>query len=367
MNVSPSAGRDGAATIAFLNSWTDDPIEGSGTTVAIEQLKRGLASLGHHVVVFSNRDAPSRRSRVGRILYNIRILSRLRRERFDAVLGFDLDGFLVPGGTAERYLVSLKGIAADEARYEDRDVRRLLRMRAVLEEANTRHADRTLVTSRYCRHVAAEVYGLDEGELAVVPECIDLDAWRAMAEEDLPRKDPRPTILNVAHQYPRKDTETLLEAVSLLRHEYSDVQLRIVGIGPRLEFLRRRAAELDLHGNVAFLGAVRDRPHLMRQYFQSDLFCLPSRQEGFGIVFLEAMAAGLPVVAARAGAAPEVIGDEEVGLLFSPGDARELCNRLSQLLGDADLRHAFSSAARERVERFERRQVAQTMARALGI
>jgi phosphatidylinositol alpha-1,6-mannosyltransferase len=366
LNAIPRAGRDSAATIAFLNSWTDDPVEGSGTTVAIQQLERGLGALGHRVRVFPRRERLER-SKVGRILYNIRVLSYLRRERFDAVLGFDLDGFLVPRGAVDRYLVSLKGIAADEARYERRGVRRLLRMRACLERANTSHADRTLVTSEYCRRVARESYGLSDDVLAVVPECIDLDAWRAMAAADPPPRDPRPTILHVAHQYPRKDTGTLLKAISLLRHEYPGVQLRLVGVGPRLRFLRKRAEELDLRGNVRFLGAIRDRLRLMQHYFEADLFCLPSRQEGFGIVFLEAMAAGLPVVAARAGAAPEVIGDGEAGLLFEPGDAVELKNRLSQLLGDAELRRALSEAARERVQRYERRHVAMAFLQALGI
>ncbi len=366
MTVSPRPGPNGAATIAFLNSWTEDAVQGSGTTIAIQQLKQGIESLGHRVVELPNRNGTDN-SKVGRILYNIRLLSRLCRRRFDAVVGFDLDGFLIPPGAAGRYLVSLKGIAADEARFESRNVRRLLLMRSRLEQANTRHAFRTLVTSRYCRAVAREAYGLRNEELAVVPESIDLDAWRAVAAEAPPRADSRPTILNVAHQYRRKDTETLLQAVSMLRTEHPDVQLRVVGVGPRLEFLRRRAVELDLDRNVAFLGAVRSRANLMRHYFQSDLFCLPSRQEGFGIVFLEAMAAGLPVVAARAGAAPEVIDDGKVGLLFRPGDSRELHNRLSQLLGDADLRRAFSQAALERVERYERLHVAQAFLRALGV
>lgn len=366
MKLSPRAGRDGDATIAFLNSWTEDPVEGSGTTVAIRQLELGLQSLGHRVSQFPYREAWDR-SAFGRILYNIRIRSQLGRGQFDAVIGFDLDGFLVPPDQGGRYLVSLKGIAADEARYEQPDKRRLLRMRACLERINAHNAVRTLVTSRYCRRVAKQEYGLSPEKLVVVPESIDLHDWRAMASAGVSRTDPRPTILNVAHQYRRKDTETLLEAVSMLRHAYPDVQLRVVGIGPRLDFLRRRADELDLQPNVAFLGAVPDRLRLMRLYFQSDLFCLPSRQEGFGIVFLEAMAAGLPVVAARAGAVPEVIPDGEVGLLFNPGDARELSLRLAQLLGDDELRRAFSKSARERVEQYERRHVSQTFLRALGI
>jgi glycosyltransferase involved in cell wall biosynthesis len=146
-----------------------------------------------------------------------------------------------------------------------------------------------------------------------------------------------------------------------------DVQVRIVGIGPRLESLRRLADDLGLAPNLSFLGAVRDRVQLMRHYFEADLFCLPSLQEGFGIVFLEAMAAGLPIVAARAGATPEVVKENQVGLLFRPGDPGELSRLLARMLGDAELRCSFSAAALQRVEEYAQNKVASEFLRALGV
>ena len=100
--------------IAFLNSWSEDPIRGSGTAVAIRQLKLGLETLGHRVLAMPRRPG-SDGSGLQRLLYNLRILPWLRQRSFDAVVGFDVDGFLLPPAAAGGYCVSLKGVAADDA------------------------------------------------------------------------------------------------------------------------------------------------------------------------------------------------------------------------------------------------------------
>ncbi len=356
----------GSMKIAFVNTWTTDPVRGSGTAVAIQQLQLGLESLGHRVFPFTSRSGASARL-VDRLCANLRTVPRLRRSQFDALLGFDIDGCALSRAGTGSYFLALKGVSADEARFEAPAKRLKLRFQASLEMTNARNARRALVTSRYCAGTAERAYGLKREQLAIVPECIDLSVWREMRCQVLLRSDPRPTILSVAHQYRRKDTVTLLKALFLLRQRIPDVQVRIVGIGPRLDSLRRLADDLGLGPNLRFLGAVRDRIQLMRHYFEADLFCLPSLQEGFGIVFLEAMAAGLPIVAARAGATPEVVKENQVGLLFRPGDPGELSRLLARMLGDAELRRFFSAGALQRVEEYEQNKVAKEFLKALEI
>ena len=334
--------------------------------MAIRQLKIGLESLGHRVSPIRYESGPEG-TFVDRLRYNVRLLSKIRRVRCDSVLGFDVDGFGLSGAQAGNYFVALKGVAADEARFETSNQWIKLRLQASLEKRNVRKARKILVTSGYSRRIAERAYDLRSEQLAIVPEGIDLSDWRSMAQQEFPRPDQRPTILSVAHQYPRKDTATLLKAVSLLKLRFPHVQARIVGAGPRLPFLRRLATDLSLEQNVRFMGSIGDRLQLMRHYFEADLFCLPSLQEGFGIVFLEAMAAGLPIVAARAGATPEVVEEGQVGLLFEPGDAGELSRRLARLLGDEELRREFSRVAREKVEEYEGTRVAAEFIRELGI
>jgi glycosyltransferase involved in cell wall biosynthesis len=94
------------------------------------------------------------------------------------------------------------------------------------------------------------------------------------------------------------------------------------------------------------------------RYRRAAVFCLPSRQEGFGIVFLEAMVNAIPIVAARAAAVPETVADGEVGLLVDPDDPEALANRLALLLTDPERRRAMGEAGRRRVEAYRADRVA---------
>ncbi len=195
------------------------------------------------------------------------------------------------------------------------------------------------------------------------PEPIDLDRWRQAlnAEPEPPRAGN--TILCVAHLYPRKDVATLLAAMTRLS---ADAVLRVVGTGPELARLRRRAEELRLASRVEFLGHVAfDR--LAGEYRRADVFCLPSRQEGFGIVFLEAMAAGLPIVAARAGAVPEVVPDAMCGILVPPGSPDELAGALDRLLSSAGERHRMGEAGRRHVSIYDAPLVGARFLEAVGL
>src|SRR6185312_6514335 len=108
------------------------------------------------------------------------------------------------------------------------------------------------------------------------------------------------------------------------------------------------------------------RMRLAAEYRNATLFCLPSRQEGFGIVLLEAMAAGLPVVAARAAAIPEVVPEPLCGCLFEPGNEADLAHTLDALLGDATVRRDQSATARRHAARFDAPLVAAQFLHALG-
>jgi glycosyltransferase involved in cell wall biosynthesis len=106
-----------------------------------------------------------------------------------------------------------------------------------------------------------------------------------------------------------------------------------------------------LRGRVEFLGTI-SRRELADRYRRAAVFCLPSRQEGFGIVFLEAMAYARPIVAARAAAVPETVADGEVGILADPNDPEAFSQALASLLADRDLGRRMGQAGRRRVESY---------------
>jgi glycosyltransferase involved in cell wall biosynthesis len=340
----------------FLTSTPLSPTEGSGTFVALDGLARGLRDLGHAVAI-RPLSARTHFHTLDRWLYNLRVAAR--PPDADVTVGVDLDGFLWARRSRRgSFVVMLKGIIADELRNERGWVRVLLSVQARWERSNTARADRVVVPSRYSASVARDVYGIPGTKLAVVPEPIDLAGWRRRFVEAGGRGATRPTVLSVARMYPRKRLDDLLRAAVLLRERIPNVQIRIVGEGPESARLRLLHRELGLGDAAVFLGEVT-RATLAVEYTSAHCFCLPTVQEGFGLVFAEAMAAGLPVVACRAAAVPEIVQDGRTGFLVSQRSPDELARALETLLMNTTLGQDFGRAAAQEVEAFGLERVAR--------
>jgi len=275
----------------------------------------------------------------------------------DLVYGVDLDGFLWARRRKLPFVVSLKGVIADELKNERGWVRVLLSVQARWERRNARRADLVLVPTRYSEGVARRLYDLEPSKLAVLPEPIDLDGWTARFVAAQARPRTGATVLCVARMYPRKRIVDLLEAAALLRGRVPALVVRIVGKGPEWETVRRRHQALDLGETVTLLGDVSPG-QLAEEYVSADLFCLPSVQESFGIVFLEAMAAGLAVVTCGAAAMPEVVEDGVTGVLVPPRNPAALANALEALLGDPVRAHTMGAAGRRAVAAYGVERVA---------
>ena len=157
-----------------------------------------------------------------------------------------------------------------------------------------------------------------------------------------------PLIGAIGSLTPEKGLEGLLEAASMLRGRYPQLQVAIVGDGILRPRLQERARQLDIQESVRFTGIVDDvRPWLA----SFDLLAMPSLSEGFGVTLLEAMAMGCPVVASRVGGIPEVVTDGKHGLLAAPGDANALAEAIDTLLRDEGRRRTMGENGREHVVR----------------
>jgi glycosyltransferase involved in cell wall biosynthesis len=345
----------------FLSSTPPSPTEGSGTWVAIDGLLRGLERIGHTVEFRLIRTRTGFHT-LDRWLYNAGVAAS--PPVADVVVGVDLDGFLwarrrrTASGVRPRFVVCLKGIIADELRNERGLVRALLGIQARWEHRNTDRADRVVVPSRYSASVAHDVYEVPSERLAVVPEPIDLAEWRRRFAAVEPAPSGPPSVLAVARMYPRKRLDDLLRAAAVLRERIPDVRIRIVGEGPESVRLRALHATLGLGETVTFLGEV-SRQELAVQYVRAHCFCLPTVQEGFGLVFAEAMAAGLAVVACRAAAVPEIVEDRRTGLLVNPGSPEELAMALETLLTNEGLRTTLGQAGAAKVAALDLEPVAR--------
>jgi glycosyltransferase involved in cell wall biosynthesis len=323
--------------LRFLTSTPLDIRRGSGTYVGIQVLARGLEALGHTV-----------RFETPRIRMPIYTLERLWFNRsvrpsadFHYTVGFDMDGYRIAD------VASLKGVIADELRFESGLTRLTMGWQARCEKLHVERACRVLVTSCYSAERACEFYGLRHLP-AVIPELIDLQEWRR-ALESHPVASGKFTVLFVGRFYRRKRVEVLLQAARALRGRIRDLEVRIVGNGPSRAKLRALARELRLESTVVWLGDV-SRSELAREYNRASLFCLPSVQEGFGIVLLEAMGAGKPIVASRAAAIPETAPH---AVLVEPDNPEALAAGIESLYGSAESCTAQSLAGLRWVEQFD--------------
>jgi glycosyltransferase involved in cell wall biosynthesis len=343
------------ARLIFVTGTSPTVAEGSGTWVGISALRDAIINLGHEVMIISRQPA------VSRLGFNIRIRKELRSIQADAIIGFDLDGVFAPRSGC-LHVAAIKGVLADEANHEHGINRIALAIQARLERRHVRRADRVITTSAYSAGRIAKFYGVDRDTIAVVPELIDLDAWdRALTAAR--REEGPPRILTVAHLYPRKGVDTLLRAFASVS---GDAVLRIVGTGPERERLEHLARSLDIADRIHFLGHLPFAA-LVAEYRNAAIFALPTEQEGFGIVFLEAMASSLPIIATRVAAVPEVVSDGVTALLTNPRDESALAQILETLLADAALRERLGNAGRVQAARFAAPAVARQFLAAIGL
>lgn len=143
-----------------------------------------------------------------------------------------------------------------------------------------------------------------------------------------------------------KDLTTLLKAAKLLRTELKSLKWVLIGDGQDRKALEIKAGSLGLDGVVKWAGG---RPDARRLYAGMDIFVLPSRAEGLPMVALEAMAAGIPIIATRAGGIPEIVVDGETGVLFDVGDSGAMADAAKRLAGNPALRRKMGEGGRKRV------------------
>lgn len=158
-----------------------------------------------------------------------------------------------------------------------------------------------------------------------------------------------PVIGTVARLEPAKGIKYLLEAAYLIDKEYGPVYFLIVGDGPDRESLQQQARMLGIEEKVIFYGFSSDIPSLLPVF---DIAAIPSLREGMSIFCLEALAAGLPVVASAVGGLPEIISPEKTGFLVPPGDPQALAETLLLLLHNREMAVSLGSKGKEMVVQY---------------
>ncbi len=206
--------------------------------------------------------------------------------------------------------------------------------------------DYVIAVSEEVRRHAMEVDRIPKDRVGVVYNGLDR-MLQAVAEKVWPTA---PVILTVGNIRPVKGHDVLVEAAGLLLRDYPAARIQIAGEVLDTAFhakLQQRVADLAITDRLQFLGNVADPRALLSQ---ASVFVLPSRSEGFSNAIVEAMMAGLPVVATTVGGNAEAVVDAETGLLVPPDRPEALAAALRQLLDDPEQMRQMGEAGRERAE-----------------
>jgi len=194
-----------------------------------------------------------------------------------------------------------------------------------------------------------------KNKIVVVTNGIHLENFPPYSKQECRQKLGLPInkniILFLSFLYSKKGPDVLINAMPKILHELHDTELIIVGEGPLLGDLEELVKKLNIAHSVKFTGFIEEK--LKPFYYNaSDVFVLPSTatSESFGIVNLEAMACGVPVVASRIGGIPDVIQDGQVGILFPPGDSNALADAIIYLLQNERVREKMGNNAKERTK-----------------
>ncbi|XTZ18349.1 glycosyltransferase family 4 protein [Micromonospora echinospora] len=190
---------------------------------------------------------------------------------------------------------------------------------------------------------------------------VDVDAYHPDVDGEAVRTrlglTDRPVVVCVSRLVPRKGQDTLIRALPEIRRRVPDAALLVVGGGPYRGTLEKLARQTGVERDVVFTGTV-PAAELPAHYAAGDVYAMPCRTrnrgldvEGLGIVYLEASATGLPVVAGDSGGAPDAVREGETGYVVRGRDTAQLADRVATLLADRDLARQFGAAGRAWVER----------------
>lgn len=227
-----------------------------------------------------------------------------------------------------------------------------------------KHSDALVAESPASKQHMVQEYGVNPARIQTIPCGVDTTLFRPQEQQQarqalgLPLEAP--LALFVGRLQPLKGLETLLRAAYLVRQDYPSMQVLIVGGGvdvgdvhemEELERLRHLAAQLDLTAQVVFIKA-QPQEALAQYYAAADVFVMPSHYESFGMVVLEAMACGTPVVASEVGGLASTVLHEQTGLLAPVGDAAAFAAAMGRMFASPTLRATWGRAGIQRAQSY---------------
>lgn len=241
-------------------------------------------------------------------------------------------------------------------------------LKDILKKQDLKHVGKIITVSENNRKILCKLYPEHKNKISVIHNGIDVTWWQSQllrfTDEDRRRikkelfqaQENTLIIISIAELHERKGLKYLIEAIPEVAEKFPNIKLVIVGEGPERKSLESLIKELsknhekgntpkiDLKNHIILTGRQKEIPKLLKS---SDIFVLPSRREAFGLVVLEAMVTGLPVIASKTGGIPEIIESGKNGLLVEPENFKKLAKNLMDLIAHPDKREKLSQAGTE--------------------
>lgn len=232
-----------------------------------------------------------------------------------------------------------------------------------------KYVSKIVAVSNNNKKLLSELYPEHKQKIEIIHNGIDITWWQSqllrftnedrkhIKEDIFHCKENTLIIATVAELSERKGIKYLINAVPSVKKKYPNTKFVIIGDGPSRKNYEHLIKKLDLENHVHLTGRQKEIPKLLKS---SNIFVLPSIREGFGMVNLEAMITPLPIIATKVGGIPEVVKNEETGILVDPGNSIALIAALFKLIPSPELREKYAAAGHKRVlGKFDARKMAK--------
>jgi glycosyltransferase involved in cell wall biosynthesis len=220
-------------------------------------------------------------------------------------------------------------------------------------KAAAKTADAVITPSNYMKEKLVRVFGLPDEKVFVIPVGVNEDVFAVKRKER--EKDGQIRLLFVGRLVREKGLDVLLKALKKVLQKRPKTHLTIIGEGPLKNEYKRLAENLGITKNITFVGWIQ-REKILAYFSESDLLAVPSLKENFPRITLEAMGAGLPVIASSVGGVSEQITDGVDGILFKAGDLEDLARKLEDMTENQRRMNAIAEKARKRANEFTIKQ-----------
>ena len=380
----------------LILSWEYPPLIEGGLARHVKKLSEGLVGAGVevHVLTRGGEESPPEEVSGGVAIHRVREPSRPQelaefiawvehmnadmlaagvelgdRHSFDVVHGHDWLVAAAGDHLARRFGAPLVTTihATEHGRHQGHVFEHPQSYIHGVERWITNRSDRVIACSYYMREQIADIFGVEESAVAVIPNGIDPGDLQPLGDAELERfraafaSPDEQLVLLVGRLVYEKGFQVALDAMPALIEARPGTRFVVAGSGTHEEELCRQAEVAGLLEHGTFVGWIDDGV-LYSLYRAADVCVVPSIYEPFGLVALEAMASGCPCIVADTGGLREVVPHDAVGLRFPAGDTGALADLTARVLADHELGQRLVVEAREHVRRFDWNDVAERTA-----